>query len=270
MRDQIHNQYIGIRQEVKEIFLDAHGTDQTRSVSLATSNAAGTLYWQVPAGTILAKWEHDGMHYPCVYEEVATNMGGAGKTMEVTGVAQFREGDFVKVPDGNDDANSWRQIQSVDLDNDEITVDGADVNLSAGDALRVNPSRSYGEVDGSHSSTQTIQLHTGEADRFEVGDTVDIGTDTGLNVDAVDTGADTIDVDSPISPSDGDHVVSDADGSYKVCAVTQNTSELTFTPQNVLAATRSHGEVREANIRGLLPEAKTALHPMITFSQTTN
>lgn len=269
--DQVTNQYIGERELVEEIFLDAHGKDREKSVSVATENRDGTLYRQIPAGNVLGKYEPDGLHYPLVYDEAQGDVSDDNE-IEVGEARNFREGDYVELPtDVADDTTRFRQVEDVNLDDDTITLDGSSFSLSEDDPIEVDPTRSFATVATTASapgdSPTTVELEDGQAERFEVGDIVEIDDQDDLEVVDVDDENDTIDVDADIGVEEGDLVVSEKRGQYKIPVKTVNTSHSEYTPRNVLARCRDHGEVREDNLRGLTPDAKSELEPLITFNQ---
>lgn len=271
MTDQVTNQFIGPYERVEEIFIDAHGKDREKSVSVATQNRAGTLYRQIPAGNVLGKYPGDGLHYPLVFDRARGQVSSA-KVVSVGEARNFRVGDVVELPASvANDATRFRAVTARDVVANTITLDGAAFSLNEGDAIEVDPSRTFGEVEttaaaGSSGSTD-VELLDGHAARFSVGQKVEIGANTALEITAIDQNADTITVGDDIAVTAGDRVVSGKSGEYKLPVKTVNTSEADYTPQNVLMRCRDHGEVREANLRGLTPDAKEALKPLITFNQ---
>jgi len=383
----INHQYIGIRRDTDEVFLDAFGQEQRRSVSIATKNRAGELYIQIPAGTVIGKYIGDGLHYPLGYAELDADMGGAGNTFDVGSddygslVRQFRVGDYLELPESvATGADRFRQITDLDETNDTITVDGGTFDLNAGAAVEVDPTRSFDTVQDAGSTTSdTVTVN--DASRFAKGMVVDIGpatatltgsipdgTYTGaigvtinivdengddlLTIDAqmqansdtddtiaselatqideklsnyddgnlgsasssagspstftmtladerheftythvdsdisadmtfteddstaaeitgVDTGANELTLAKTLTFSNGELVASERNGEYKIVEVTETTSELTYTPQNMLIKTRPRGEVRTASVDGLTPSARAVLETKLEFSNAT-
>lgn len=261
MRDNVMYQRIGQRELVEEVFLTSHGADDIHSKSLATTNVAGNNFVQVPAGTVIAKWKADGLHYPIASDAAAAAVVAAND-IPVSDVLQFLPGDYVEI-----EGEGFRQITAVDYENDTITVDGAALNLAEGDSLEADRTRSFDTVTTTAAApgAAPTTVEVDNAGRFEVGDTVSIGTDTGLTVTAVDTGAGTITVDGNIAVDAGDLVVSNRDTGYAITTKTVDTQDYTFTPDNVLVPTRGHGRVREKNIRGLTATARAELAGLIIF-----
>jgi hypothetical protein len=262
MRDHVMYQRIGQRELVEEVFLTGHGADDIHSKSLATTNVSGNNFVQVPAGTVIAKWKADGLHYPIAADAAASAVTSAN-VIPVSDVLQFLVGDYVEI-----EGEGFRQITVVDYANDTITVDGAALTLSEGDTIEADRTRSFDLVSTTASAPGGGGPTTVEVDnpgRFEVGDTVSIGSDTGLSVTAVDTGAGTITVDGDIAVDAGDLVVSNRDAGYIITTKTVDTQDYTFTPDNVLVPTRGHGRVREKNVRGLTATARAELAGLIIF-----
>lgn len=279
-RDAINNQYVGPKELQEEVFLDNHGRDQTKSFSAAVENRAGTKYYQHPAGQIFGKFKPENVHYPLAYD-AADGAVSSGNDIKVESARQFRVGDWVELPTSvAADATRFRQVTAVDKDTETITLGGAAFSLADGDNIEVDPTRSFGQVPtgggatAPGSSPTTIQLGTGEAANFEVGDEVEVGDDGNgpYTVEAVDTANDTIDIDANIATSDDDVVVSDKDGEYKISVKTADAQSLSsemsveYSQQNLLVPHRPHGEVRESTLVGLTPDAKAAMQPLITFS----
>lgn len=261
MRDHVMYQRIGQRELVEEVFLTGHGADDIHSKSLATTNVAGNNFVQVPAGTVIAKWKSDGLHYPVAYDAASAAVAAAN-VIPVSDVLQFLPGDYVEI-----EGEGFRQIASVDYDNDTITIGGAAITIAEGATLEADRTRSFDTVTTTAAApgAAPTTVEVDNAGRFEVGDTVSIGSDTGLSVTAVDTGAGTITVDANIAVDAGDLVVSNRDAGYILTTKTVDTQDYTFTPTNVLVPTRGHGRVREKNIRGLTPTARAELAGLIIF-----
>ncbi|MDZ7703190.1 MAG: hypothetical protein U5L04_01740 [Trueperaceae bacterium] len=274
MPNATNNQYLGVREIKEEVFLDTHGIDQTKSVSVATTNDEDEPVLQYPAGQIVGK-RHDDLFAPLAYE-AADGAVSSANVISVAETRMFRVGDLVELPTSvAADATRFRQVTAVDHEAGTITLDGAAFSLSDGDTFEVDPTRSYGFVPtGSGTTGTTIPLGTGEAARFEVGDKVEIEDDGSgpYDVTAVDTGADELTIGTSISFSGDDIVVSDKGGDYRIGIKTVNSVDHTelfdqkFTHQNVDIPTRPHGEVDEDALWGLTPDAKTALQGPISFT----
>jgi len=272
MPDQVTNQFIGPYERVEEVFIDAHGKDREKSVSVATQNRAGTPYRQIPAGNVLGKYPGDGLHYPLAFDQAQAVVSNANVVL-VAEARNFRVGDVVELPASvASDATRFRAVTARNVTANTITLDGATFSLAQGDALEVDPSRVFGEVEttaaapGGGGPTE-VALLDGHAARFSIGNVVDIGDNEALPITAIDEAGDTITVTGDIAVTDGDRVVSAKNGVYKLPVKTVNTSEADYIPQNVLMRCRDHGEVRESNLRGLTPDAKASLKPLITFNQ---
>lgn len=269
--DLVQNNYEGIRRERGAVWMTAHGSNEVHSVSLATYPDNGSeddLYRQIVEGTVLAKRDDLGLHLPCAYDTAQADVTSANDVV-VSDPLQFEIGQYVELPDSvATDATAFRKVTAIDYDTSTLTLDGAAFSLSEGDAIEVDAGRSIGFTTGTDTDT-TIELASGDAAKFQVGDTVSIGDDTGLTVDAVDTGADTIEVDSSITFADGDQVVSDSDGGYKITNRTVTIDAYKFTPDNVMVSCRPHGRVKEELVIGLTPTAKAALQGLIIFDQRT-
>lgn len=274
-QNTVNNQYLGVRELKEEVFLDTHGVEQTKSVTVATENVEGTAIEQIVAGHILGKNEDDSLFYPLAYDAAQSAVSGAN-VIEVEESRMFRVGDLVELPTSvAADATRFRKVAAVDHDAGTITLDGGTFSLNEGDTFEVDPTRSYGFVpSGGGATSATIQLGTGEAARFAVGDKVEVGDDGGgpYDVDAVDTGADTITLGTSIAHSGDDIVVSQKNGDYRICIKSVNTVEHSrffdqkFTHNNVDVPTRPHGEVDEPALWGLTPDAKSELENMIIFT----
>lgn len=245
-------------------FINSFGTNTVRSYSVSPTNRAGERYLELPEGQVIALYEPDGLHYPMAYDE-AQEAVTDGNTVEVEDARQFFEGDMVELPDSvADNAERFREVVNVDHDNNEVELDGDAFDLEEGDGLEVDPSRSFDAVQSDVNDSAEVEVE--DAERFEEGDAVEIGTETGLTVDSVDTENDTITVDSNITVSEGDLVVSDPDGGYKVMQDGTRLGTLTRDFQNVAAETRRVGEVNTSVLVGLSPTARAALDGDIEFN----
>lgn len=261
------------RQIPQEVFLDPHGHDQTASVSIAAENRSNPDegYIELPAGQVYSKYRgddsYDELHYPCAEDEVQSGMSSS-QVVPVANALQFFAGDYLEHVSTGD----YYLIESVDLDNDEVTIDTA-VSFSEGDAVEVDPGQSFAEADGAQTDVNTISVT--DASVYEVGQSVAIPAQdvTGREVTAIDTGANTITIDGAVvSPDDGDLIVGAALGEYKIGIDTTELYDRASlrTYQNVLMRYQSRGRVREANLRGLTATARAALSPLIEFDQSTN
>ena len=266
-KDHVENLYPGIRRQRGAVFMDSHGVDQVRSVSVSPTNraAAPASYLEIPEGQVLAYHKPTDLYYPVAADSLQT-AAAATNDLDIDDPYQFKAGDVVNV-----DGVGYRTVTAVDNDAGTITVDGAAITADAGTAVESDPGESYTTVATTAAApggATTIEVE--DASGFEVGDTIDVAGDTGT-VTAVDTAADpdTITIAEDIAVTAGDLVVSTSDGNYKLAAETVHTADYRHDHSNVLVPTRQHGEVKERLVLGLTTAAKTALEPMITFNPTT-
>lgn len=258
----VNNRDLPRRKIAASPFIDGHGKDQARAVSLAAKNPAGNPYHEFAPGQIYAKRNDKGLFYPCIKDTVSEDMGAAGTVLPVDDVYQYTLGDYINV-----EGEGYRKVTAISIDDGTITIDGADVTLSEGDELTLDGSRSFDAATTTEgASTNTINV--ADASQFEVGDVISVGADTGLGVTAVDTELNELTVDGGgITYDEGDLVVSSPDGKYRIgIDVVHLTDAYGASHQNIICTTRQHGEARERVLTGLISDAKAALQPMVTFN----
>lgn len=222
MRDQVMYKRIGQRELVEEVFLTKHGADDIHSASLALTNVAANNFVQVPAGTVIGKWKVDDLHYPIAFDSAQAAVSAAND-ITVDDVLQFLVGDFVEI-----EGVGFRKITAVDYDNDTITVDGAAITLSAGDELEVDRTRSVDTVSTTAAApgTATTAIAVDNADRFEVGDIVDVGAGSNILVftPTVQNSAD-YEIHAIVTKDDGEQVAFDGEFTSDVDATAQEIVE---------------------------------------------
>lgn len=250
------------------LWLDSHY--QTKSVSIAKANLFGTNYNEVPIGTIIAKC-YDGYHRPCAYDLADGAVAGASAVVvgedKNAFVDQFTVGDWLFYAGAVFPA----RITAINKSTKTLTLD-RNITVADDGALHVDPSVSVATLQADTSvNTFTFENATDDL-AFRVGDVVTIeGVSGARNVTAIDAGADTITVDGAAGTvSAGARIINTPRGQYKPSSKTVyldygNGVE----PANVLMPTRKHGEVVEATCKGLFPDAKTAMQPMIEFNTDT-
>jgi len=375
--DTPQNQYTNRRQRRPAIFLTSAGREYRRNVTVAKTNAAGDNFEQIPAGTVMGKWQADKLHYPIALDAAQSAVSGANDIV-VDMVDQFRIGDFVELPDSvAKGADRFRKVTAVDRDNDTITLAGSAFSLAEGDAIAVDRTRSHDAVQDAGSTTSNT-VTVSDATLFEVGDTLYIGGATGdltvsipdgtytgevgltvaimddegeelialdarvqansdtddtiataikdqldeqlsnfdegslgsasvttgapstvtisladpnydfrytytdddisatltvteddstaVEVTGVDGGNGELTLAKTLTFSNGEQIVSDPDGGYRITERTVNTSEMTHTPENVLAPTNDHGVVDESKVIGLTDRARQELEKHVRFT----
>ncbi|MFB6373339.1 MAG: hypothetical protein ABEN55_09545 [Bradymonadaceae bacterium] len=176
MPDYPQNQFLKKRRRRPAIFRDKAGQEYRENVVLAVENRGGpTNYGQIPAGTIVGFHKPSKKFYPLAYAKEESGTSNANIVNVGRAVEQFHVGDWVELPQGVAyGAERFRKVTDVDTANQEITVDGSSFNLSQGDDVEVDPTRSFDSVQNSGTNTQNT-VDVGDGSKFEAGDRVDIG-----------------------------------------------------------------------------------------------
>ena len=236
------------------VFMDSFGEETKKSVTMATKNVAGNPYIEVPEGTVLA-WNYGGQHWAPMAADTAQAATTSVNTVTVDNPHQFIIGDIINIA-----GVGYRTITAVDDDTKTITFDGAAASIGLAASIVSEAFRGFSTVNG--SSGAVTSLVVADATPFKAGDTITIGTDTGVAVSAVDYGTNTLTIAST-TVADGELVYTENESSsfYKLLSETVRVSNLMrgYTASNIFAPTRDVGEVRERIVRGLTATAKTFL-----------
>lgn len=266
--NHVESQYVGTRTQRGAVWLTHHGADEVASVSAGAFPADGSdaaPYRQVLEGTVLAKRDDLGLHYPLAYDS-AQGAVAAANVIPVADVFQFAIGQYVELPTSvATDATRFRKVTAIDYDAGEITVDGAAFSLSSGDLIEVDPGRSVDFANGAVAASTALTVDDGS--KFAVGDTLEFDGDTAKTITAI-AGND-LTLSGAITIADNSIVVSNSDGQYKVTNKTVTIDHFMFTPKNTFLPCRPHGRVKEVLLIGLTPTAKAALAGLIIFDQRT-
>lgn len=240
--------------QTEAVFMDSHGDDTIKSVSMGTTNAAGNPYIEVPEGTVLA-WNHGRQRWMPMAADTAQADTSSANTVVVDNSHQFIIGDRINIA-----GVGYRTITAIDDDTKTITFDGAAASLTAGDNIVQEAFRGFSTVDGTSGASTSVVL--ADATPFKVGDTITIGADADIEITAIDYGTNTITIAST-TVADGELVFTQNESSahFRLMCETVRASNLErgYTSANVFAPTRAVGEVRERVVRGLTAAAKTYL-----------
>jgi len=268
MNNTVQNQYVGTREQRGAVWLTANGSNEIASVSVGTSPADGgsTAYRQIVEGTVLAKRNDLGLHYPCASDTVQSTVTSANM-VPVADVLQFEIGQYVELETLSADASRFRKVTAIDYATNELTLDGAAFSLTTGDALNVDSGRSRSQAAGGLTASATLVLDAGEGSKFEVGDTLEFVGDTSRTITAIAT--DTLTLSAVVTIADNSQIVSNSDAQYKITNKTVTIDHFELIPQNVLIPTRPIGRVKEILVVGLTDAIKTALAGRIIFDQRT-
>lgn len=244
----------------EEPFIDAHGINQSRSISVASESVAGTPYVEFPPGQVYGRRRDKGLFYPLSYDRLTDDVA-ADNVLPVNDPFQFYAGDYVEVDGG------YRKITAVDHEDGTITVDGAALTLAAGAEVIGDTSRSFDVIVAAADADTDIQV--GDASQFDVGDIITVGGGAATAVTAIDVETNTITVEDAQTADDGALVVSAPDGDYRIgTSALHWFSAEGYRGQNGLVTTRQHGEARTRALVGLTPDARDALSPMVTFNDS--
>jgi hypothetical protein len=149
----------------------------TLGESVAKNSGGGTYSDQYSEGRIIAPDPQDSDKYhPVVKDTVQSGISGT-TDIPVGKVEEYETGMWVQIPADSKGADGFREVTSIDEANDEITVGGANLSLSSGDDLIVDPSRAHDAVQDAGSGTGDT-LTVNDASKFEAGSSIHIGPTT--------------------------------------------------------------------------------------------
>jgi len=266
----VQNQYAGQREQRGAVWLTAQGSNEVHSVSSAVNPDDGStanVYTQIVEGTVVAKRDDTGLHYPCAADAAQATVTTANSIV-VADVLQFAIGQLVELPTSvSANAARFRLVTAINYDTSTITLDGATFSLTTGQAIEVDAGRSVVLAAGAVSSSTALVVSAGDAAKLAVGDTLSFAADTDKTITAIAGTAVTL--SGTISIADGSRIVSNSDGDYKITNKTVTIDENDFLPQNVLIPIRPHGRVKEILVVGLTATSKAALESLIIFDART-
>lgn len=123
-------------------------------------------------GRVVSKDPSDGVYKPVIKDAVGSNISGT-TSIPVSNTQQFESDQWVELPGSSQNgAIAFRKITNVDHGNGEIDVNGANLNLSQGDDVIVDPSRAH---DAAQSASSGTQISVADEAKFSAGQIVHVG-----------------------------------------------------------------------------------------------
>ena len=266
----VQNQYAGQREQRGAVWLTAHGSNEVHSVPVAVNPDDGStanVYTQIVEGTVLAKRDDTGLHYPCAADAAQATVTTSNNIV-VADVLQFAIGQLVELPTSvSANAARFRLVTAINYDTSTITLDGATFSLTTGQAIEVDGGRSLVLAAAAVTASTALTVSAEDAAKLAVGDTLSFTADTNKTITAIAGTA--ITLSGAVTIADGSRIVSSSDAQYKITNKTVTIDDNNFVPQNVLIPTRPHGRVKEILVVGLTPTSKAALEGLIIFDART-
>lgn len=244
-QDHVGNRYLGTRRQRGSVFMDMHGHDQTRSVSVSPTNRHTTpqSYLEIPEGQVLSLHTATGLYYPTAKDAAQAAVTSAN-VVTVADPWQFQIGDLAELG-----GVGFRRVTAVEKETApySITLAGTAFDMAEGALVEVDPGRAATTVDGTQAApgADTSEIDVVDASEFAVGDLVTIGENASLVVAATLTFDDGVPAIVEIQiPGDthGEYIFEVAQATGAAESVLALLTEINATmPANTVAATQSGG-----------------------------